>query len=203
MYTINSCRNNLIISPFLWLLLHYKHLCWSNVRWEFVLLSILHNQSGSLNGLLGPHALVYKSSSRVRVITLYIYYLYSVALSIGAATCFSSICTSSLCKGGRSSLWHKSDIHCQCFQYTGNILYTEFMQSDSNSFWGDVVFDSFNNASWMKTASIVYQIYIKQLHIIIINMFRDHRALILTYTYIFILSKWYYLSINIKGFPSK
>ena len=40
MYTINSYRNNLIISPFLWLLLHYKHLWWSNVRWEFVLLSL-------------------------------------------------------------------------------------------------------------------------------------------------------------------
>ena len=32
--------NNLIILPFLWLLLHYKHLCWSYVRWEFVLLSV-------------------------------------------------------------------------------------------------------------------------------------------------------------------
>ena len=39
MYTIYSYQNNLIISTFLWLLLHYKHLWWSNVRWEFVLLS--------------------------------------------------------------------------------------------------------------------------------------------------------------------
>ena len=39
MYTINSHRNYLIISPFLCLLLHFKHLWWSNVRWELVLLS--------------------------------------------------------------------------------------------------------------------------------------------------------------------
>ena len=34
MYTINSYRNNLIISPFLQLQL--KHFWWSNVRWELV-----------------------------------------------------------------------------------------------------------------------------------------------------------------------
>ena len=39
MYTTYSYRNNLIISPFLWWLLQYKHLWWTNVRWEFVLLS--------------------------------------------------------------------------------------------------------------------------------------------------------------------
>ena len=39
MYTINSYRNYLIISPFLRLLLHFKQLWWSNVRWESVLLS--------------------------------------------------------------------------------------------------------------------------------------------------------------------
>ena len=39
MYTINSYLNNMIISPFLWLLLHYKHVWWSNVRLEIVLLS--------------------------------------------------------------------------------------------------------------------------------------------------------------------
>ena len=39
MYTIKSYRNNLIISTFLWRLLHFKNLWWANVRWEFVLLS--------------------------------------------------------------------------------------------------------------------------------------------------------------------
>ena len=39
MYIINSYRNNLIISPFVLRLLHYKQLWWANVRWEFVLLS--------------------------------------------------------------------------------------------------------------------------------------------------------------------
>ena len=39
MYTIKSHRNNLTISTFLWRLFHFKHLWWSNVRWEFVLLS--------------------------------------------------------------------------------------------------------------------------------------------------------------------
>ena len=47
MYTINSYRNNLIISTFLWRLLHFKHLWWSYVRWEFVLLSILILTSSS------------------------------------------------------------------------------------------------------------------------------------------------------------
>ena len=46
MYTINSCRNNLIILPFLWQILHYKHLWWANVRWEFVLLSITPEHCG-------------------------------------------------------------------------------------------------------------------------------------------------------------
>ena len=41
MYTKDSYRNYMIISPFLRLLLHFKHLRWSNVRWKFVLLSLI------------------------------------------------------------------------------------------------------------------------------------------------------------------
>ena len=69
MYTINNYRNNLIISPVLWLLLHYKHLWWSNVRWEFVLLSIYVNYTSRAICMYNVH---------LRIVVYLLSYLHSI-----------------------------------------------------------------------------------------------------------------------------
>ena len=69
MYTIKSYRNNLIISTFSWRLFYLKQLWWSNVRWEFVLLSEYY-PVGILNSPKGSKQ-VYNEEKKVKTLNIY------------------------------------------------------------------------------------------------------------------------------------
>ena len=168
MYTINSYRNNLKISPFLWLLLPYKQLWWSNVRWEFVLLSIFYlfivsltdqddeAEEGLKIKLLGTGWL-FRSQFKGFIIQVQsIQEVYNTERK-----CFSRKKTyeymtillfiSSIVQSFNHNKHYIEYIKTIDKTYTYMFFSYGYnysvRQSDENNFWGNIVLDSFNKTS--------------------------------------------------------